>query len=141
MAILKEPDIFATPGPDPSHPVGYPVGQISVSVDATLECSWTSQTGCIANGVGKEVSSWGAQESSRAIMGAMPFQLFILITQPGHRASSLAGRLSRWDSGSSGLPACLQSSAPTVMEVPLEGEHVLVVHDAAQWLELLQCLS
>lgn len=72
LAILKKSNIFATPGPDPSHSVGYPVGHISVNVDATLECSWTSLTGCIANGVGKEVSSWGAQEHSKAITGVIP---------------------------------------------------------------------
>lgn len=113
LAILKEPDIFATPGPDPSHPVGYPFGQVSVSVDATLECSWTSLTGCVANGVRKVVSSRGAQEGSRAIMGAMPFQLFILIILPGHRASSLTERLSWWDSGFMMEPGCWLLWAPS----------------------------
>lgn len=109
--------IFATPGPDLSHPVGYPFGQVSVSVDATLKFSWTSLTGCIANGVRKVVSSLGAQEGSRATMGAMPFQLFILITLPGQRASSLAGNLSWWNSGVMMEPECWPLWAPSTSAV------------------------
>lgn len=86
------------------------------------------------------MSSLGVQEGSRAVMVVLPGYLFLLISWPGHRAFSLAGRLRQWNSvmmepnrsaASLGSPANLPSLAPTVLEFPLEVE---------QWFELLQIL-
>lgn len=41
LAILKESDVSASPGPDASPPVGHPQGRISVSVTASSGCPWT----------------------------------------------------------------------------------------------------
>lgn len=85
------------PGRDTSHLLGTLVGRISVGMKPLEEVLLDLLTSEIANRVGRAVSSLGVQEGSRAVMVALPGDLCLLISWPGHRAFSLAGRLSQWN--------------------------------------------